>query len=177
MTSEYWREYLGKRVGTYDFRTKRYSLVANELRKLGLTDAQTVCDVGSGMCEFGRYLYKELNWSGQYIPIDGSIDGTDLDNWIPHFRADYFVAIEVLEHLRNPLQFFELLNQYARKGVVITTPNADTLGEAHVLEMDCTHVTPIKRSMLELVANNIYSCSLFNSLDDTLVAISRSPGA
>jgi len=109
MTRDQWRqecnEYLAKRVGTYDFRCRRYDIVIERLNEMGVAEHDVVYDLGAGMAEFGRRLY-DREFYLRYVPVDGCIDGTDLNDWrddpdlIP--PADVFVAIEVMEHLRDP---------------------------------------------------------------------------
>lgn len=170
-----WLDYLTERTGTYEYRTRRYSAVADRLELLGLADGDLVVDVGAGMCEFGRYLYRDRGWSGRYLPVDGAITGINLDTLVlAGFTADFFVAIEILEHLRAPIHVLADMLDHAEKGVVLTTPNTDKLGETFVREMDETHVSPIWQSWLTEDFNNIEleiaELSLFGIEEDTLLA-------
>jgi hypothetical protein len=139
-TRKKWESYLCRRNGTYDFRCIRYAIVAQHLVKLGLKDDDLLVDVGAGRCEFDHFLRTELKWRGRYVPVDGSLDGTDLEHWTPHIEADFFVAIELLEHLLNPFRLIKELEQTAKKGVVITTPNSAVVD---TLAIDHTHRTPL----------------------------------
>ena len=140
--------YLGKRVGTYEFRCRRYNKVYEAMQRIGIPDDATVIDVGAGRGEFGLYLREQRPDSRHlYVPIDGSIDGIELENWEPHHEVDFFVAIEFLEHLKAPGWLLRCMCAHAKRGVIITTPNAAC---TDVLGMDPTHKTPL--SMEELMA-------------------------
>lgn len=169
-----WLGYLTERTGTYEYRTRRYAAVADRLELLGLGDGDLVVDFGAGMCEFGRYLYRDRGWSGRYLPVDGTISGVDLNTLVfGTFTADFFVAIEVLEHLWTPIHVLGDLLDHAEKGVVLTTPNTDALGETFVREMDETHVSPLFRSWLTGdfgIELEVAELSLFGIENDTLLA-------
>jgi hypothetical protein len=111
----------------------------------GLDDSMTIFDVGAGMTEFDYCLRAEYGWRGRYIPIDGGIDGTDIEQWIPHRSAHWFVALELLEHLHNPYECLQRWIDKATVGVVVSTPNPLT---TDVLGMDPTHVTEIHKADL-----------------------------
>jgi len=138
------RDYLDERSGTYEFRCLRFKSVADKLFAMGLKDEMTVIDAGAGVCEFDYYLRTERNWRGMYIPVDGVIDGTNLELWVPRFGPDFITAIEIIEHLRDPHRFLSVLERYARRGAVITTPNPKT---TDVLGMDHTHVSECPEEM------------------------------
>src|SRR3954447_20449205 len=91
--------YLGDRTGKYEWRAIRYRAALDAMRENGLTDSDTIVDVGAGWTEFDYCARAEYHWKGRYIPIDGGIDGTDINYWRPSRRADYFIALEILEHL------------------------------------------------------------------------------
>src|SRR6266568_5097709 len=142
-TEHYFRcnEYLNERKGTYAFRRRRYDAVARRLLALGLQEGDVVVDLGAGRCEFGRYLRLELRQpSLVYLPFDGAIDGIDFDDFIPLVKADWYVAIEVLEHLHDPWTTLDQISRCARRGIVLTTPNSS---EVDTLGMDETHRVPI----------------------------------
>lgn len=138
LNKERWEAYLNERRGTYEFRCQRYSAVAEVMIGGGLHMDDDIVDVGAGRLEFERYM-RSIGWNGRYTPIDGSIDGTDINHWVPG-PATWFVAIELLEHLDNPFRLMIQMSQQAFKGVVITTPNPAVVD---VLAIDPTHVTPI----------------------------------
>lgn len=139
----YWEGYLSERTGTYEFRTIRYAAVLDRLMLMGFHVRDSVCDIGAGRQEFERYL-REQGWQGTYRPVDGSIDGTDLDVWDPtiesHNLVDWAVAIEVIEHLHEPQRMVSIMKAHACKGICLTTPNPET---TDVLAMDRTHVCEI----------------------------------
>lgn len=159
--------YLGKRVGTYEFRCRRYKAVFDEMVIAGFNPDSTVVDVGAGRCEFGLYIRERMPHSRHaYIPIDGAIDGVDLETWEPHLLADYYVAIEVLEHLANPGRLFRAMQRRAARGVILTTPNPET---TDVLGMDETHKTPIGYGMLWAWGCAVKALPLFTRSNDTLI--------
>lgn len=139
-------QYMDDRTGKYEYRAIRYRAAAQEMFRHGLDNTMTVVDVGAGMTEFAYTLMNEFNWRGRYIPVDGAVDGTDLNNWVPRRRAHWFVALEILEHLDRPYEVASLLKEHAHNGVVISTPNPET---TDVLAMDPTHVVEVHRDRLE----------------------------
>lgn len=138
--------YLDERTGKYEYRAIRYRATITAMLYGGLDNTMTVFDIGAGMTEFDYCLRKEFNWRGRYIPIDGGIDGTDLEVWTPPREAHWFVALEILEHLTDPYGLLNRMQAYATKGVVISTPNPET---TDVLGMDPTHRCEIHRADLE----------------------------
>lgn len=133
--------YLGERTGKYEQRATRYRHAIEAMIEQGLDDTMTVFDVGAGMTEFDFTLRAEYGFKGRYIPVDGSIDGTDLATWCPPRRGDWFVALEILEHLHNPYELAARMMLAANVGVVFSTPNPET---TDVLGMDATHVVEIQ---------------------------------
>lgn len=172
LARENWRQdcntYLAQRRGTYAFRTRRYDAVIDELYGLGVMDWDVVYDLGAGMCEFDRRL-REHEFHLRYVPVDGCIDGTDLNEWTPP-AADAFVVIEVIEHLIAPGVLLERLKRQARKGIVLTTPNA---AKVDVLAMDETHRTPFVAADIEVHGFEVTALQLFNDFEDTLLAVWR----
>lgn len=162
-----WLDYLAERTGTYHLRARRYAHVAVWLDQLGLCDGDLILDVGAGYCEFGKYLYGS-GWTGRYLPVDGAIDGTDLDRWTPAASADFIVAIETVEHLENPGRFFDVCEACATRGAVITTPNPDVVD---VLSLDPTHRNEIRREDLEGRGWIVHEAPLFGKNGDTLVGV------
>lgn len=147
-----WEAYRKTRTGNYSFRSRtRYKGVYDALVSLGLKDGNSILDLGAGDCHFGRFCY-ESGWRGTYQPIDATIQGTDLEQWsgiMPKFQTepwDWIVAIEVAEHLLDPLRFIRAMIGSARKGVIITTPNPRVV---NVLDCDPTHVSVISSEQLE----------------------------
>jgi hypothetical protein len=150
---ERWRKYLREcpTYGSAMDRAPEYSIVKKRLDEMGLDHGDTLVDVGAGDCAFDGFLRRD-GWSGQYVPIDGSIQGLDLDSkhWSAEdlacfVPADWYVAIEVLEHCDDWRYPLRLMMERARKGVVITTPNPDVVD---VLAVDPTHRSPVPRAEL-----------------------------
>lgn len=139
--------YMDERTGKYEYRAVRYRRAINAMKFYGLDDSMTIFDVGAGMTEFDYCLRAEFNWRGRYIPIDGGIDGTDLNNWTPPRDAHWFVALELLEHLNNWGGLVQRMQAKATQGIVISTPDPRT---TDVLGMDPTHVVEIQPEYLRL---------------------------
>lgn len=134
-------EYLNGRSGVYEHRAVRYRKAIETMLDKGLEENMTIFDIGAGMTDFDYTLRAEYNWRGRYIPVDGGIDGTDLNYWWPPRSAHWFVALELLEHLTNWRTLLGRMQSYATEGVVVSTPNPRT---TDVLGMDPTHVTAIQ---------------------------------
>lgn len=159
------QEYLGQRRSSYWFRCRRYKAVAEKLIELGLRPTDTLYDLGAGRCDFDYYLRVTKKWRGRYVPVDGSLDGTNLEKWTPP-RADWFVAIEVIEHLMRPLRFLSLLWPHTDKGIVVTTPNPDT---TDVLAMDPTHISAVPMKELLRIGMSAEARSFFGKPKDSIL--------
>lgn len=169
-------QYLDSRTGCYEWRCERYDAAITFLYDAGLTDEHTVVDVGAGWTEFDHRLrashptipngYHD-GWRGRYIPVDACIDGTDLDRWNPPREAEFFVALEVVEHLIQPWRLLCALKRHATKGVVISTPNPET---TNVLGMDSTHRTAVPAYSLEAFGFHVETRSFYGKPDDSLFA-------
>lgn len=164
--------YLNERTGTLEYRFIRYGAVADELFARGMDDSSLLADLGAGAGDFDFYLRSVRGWKGRYLPVDASIDGTDLnDPWIPKVVFDFVTAIELLEHLKIPRH---LVSDVMRRTdvFVATTPNTEQLGRERVVEMDRTHITPLYPS--DLVSMNVASFqvrSFFGRTNDSLLAV------
>ncbi|MGH3921510.1 MAG: hypothetical protein ACRDYX_21730 [Egibacteraceae bacterium] len=158
--------YLAERSGRYEWRRTRYRKAAGHLHERGLDDSDTLVDVAAGWTEFDYCLRHELDWRGRYIPIDGGIDGTDLSSWVPARFAEWFVALEILEHLTNPARLVQVMQAHADKGLVISTPNPAVVD---VMAMDPTHLTPLPAETLARWGLHVEICSLYGQIDDGLL--------
>lgn len=145
---EFWRHYLATcpSYGTPEQRSPEYQLSWEVLRRGGCTDRDLIVDVGCGDQGFDLFLRRIAGYRGQYLGVDGSIDGTELNWWVPTHQAEWFVCLEVLEHLTEPFVLLSEMLRQATKGVVISTPNPDVVD---VIAVDPTHVTPISIGELE----------------------------
>lgn len=171
------KQYLAERRSSYDFRCRRYDRVIRYLETaMGFKakEKPSIVDVGAGTQDFkrrmGDWVHNPLetgHWYGKYIPIDGSIDGTDLNYWVPTLKADYYVCIEVLEHLHNPFRLMDEMVRCAKKGVIITTPNSDVVD---TLSIDSTHVTPLYAFHFEMRGWKTQIHQLFGNPNDSIVA-------
>lgn len=130
----------------YHERKSRYLVAVDRMLRGGLCDRDIVVDIGAGYTELDVCLRVDHAWRGRYVPVDGWIDGTDIEEWTPEFDCDWYAALEILEHLRDPRRLVEELKASAKRGFVITTPNPEVVD---VLAMDPTHVTPLPRGLLE----------------------------
>lgn len=165
-------DYLAERTGTLEYRFQRYAAVADELFARGLDDSKIIADLGAGMGDFAFYLRAVRGFKGRYLPVDGSIDGTNLERgWRPKVDFDFVTAIELLEHLNNPERLLKDMRA-AASVVVITTPNTGALGEDYVRGMDRTHVSPLFDFQLEKWgASKVEIRSFFGKPNDSLLAV------
>lgn len=138
--------YLSDRQGSYEYRAVRYKAAAEWLYRNGLDDSMTVVDVGAGMTEFDYCLRSTYGFRGRYIPIDGGIDGTDLNEWTPPRESHFFVALEILEHLALWSRAVARMQEKATIGIVASTPNPRT---TDVIGMDPTHVVALNPADFE----------------------------
>jgi hypothetical protein len=169
-------DYLEARTGTYDQRCVRYDAAIEAMGAGGLCDFCTVVDVGSGWGECGARLHQTVPHDGshfhraRYIPVDACIDGTDLETWNPPRDADWFVCLEVLEHLANPARLAYAMRAKATRGIVVSTPNPAT---TDVLGMDPTHKTPLPAAFFESLGFVVEERSFYGQPADSLFAVWR----
>lgn len=166
-----WEAYRKTRRGDYAFRSRtRYAGVFTKLKQMGLQDGDSVLDLGAGDCHFGRYLFEQ-GWRGRYWPIDATINGEDL-NGFGVMKNEYVVAVEVVEHLIDPLCFIQQVRESAISGAVITTPNPRVVD---VLACDPTHVSIVTQYQLKALGWSVSLESYFSEQHnpgqlDTLLA-------
>jgi hypothetical protein len=120
----------------------------------GLTDGMTVVDIGAGMTELAYCLMNEYGLRIRYIPVDGGIDGTDLNNWTPKRMAHFYVGLEILEHLQDPYDVARKMRLHSDIGTVFSTPDP---AYCDVLAMDATHTQAIDKSRMEMLGFSIES--------------------
>lgn len=152
-TRQRWHNYLIETptYGTYLERTPEYEVVTTMLSTLGLKDDDLIVDVGAGSCDMDHYLRTAAGWRGKYLPIDGATHGIDFNvkhpyEYLPSSKADFYVCIETLEHLYNPETLVKFMQMRATRGIVVSTPNAESVD---VIAVDSTHVYPIYPHDLE----------------------------
>lgn len=160
-------DYLAARTGNYGWRSVRYHAAIQQMLNHSLTDQMTLVDVGAGWTEFDYCLRAEYHWRGRYIPVDGGIDGTDLETWRPPRAAEWLVGLEIIEHMAFPHRLINVMKDAAAIGVVLSTPNPRT---TDVLGMDPTHKTPIYRSSLEIHGFTVEERSFYGQPEDSLFA-------
>lgn len=131
-------EYMASRTGKYEWRAIRYRKAAQFFHSISLSDEDTVCDLGAGWTEFDYCLRTEFDWRGRYMPLDAGMYPVDLNSWTPNRPVEFFVALEIVEHLHDPERILRLLPEYAHKGIAISVPNPRTVD---VYGMDPTHVS------------------------------------
>jgi hypothetical protein len=163
---QFYNGYLDARTGKYEWRCQRYDAVIRKLYEMGLENGDHIVDVGAGRQEFHTRL-KEWGWKGAYTPLDASIDGIDLEEWTPDRSPDFYVAIEILEHLHTPMQLADLMADDAAKGVAATTPNPYT---TDVLGMDPTHVIEVFPEDFAGLEWNTQISSFYGQEDDSILA-------
>lgn len=181
--------YLEARTGKYEWRRVRYKAALKAIQwpqggmmvgsippgaVQGLSDDDTVFDIGAGWTEFDYCLRVDGASRCRYIPIDGCIDGVDLETWTPLRTAEWFVALELVEHLDNPERLIRTMQDAATKGVVLSTPNPET---TDVLGMDPTHKTEIHRELLFSLGFNVYRKNFYGGTDDSLFAVWYADGS
>jgi len=164
--------YLAARTGRYEWRRTRYRHAAKRLVAGGLSDQDTLVDVGAGWTELDYYLRRELDWRGRYLPVDGAIDGVDLNHWTPPRAASWYVALELIEHLHDAARLVAAMRRAATKGVILSTPNAD---QVDVSAMDPTHVTPVTAALLCNWGLQVEVCCLYGQPADGLIAWAYQP--
>lgn len=162
--------YLTQRTGCYTWRAVRYNAAAIAMKAMGLTDDSLVVDVGSGWTELDFCLRTEHTWRGRYHPVDGMLDGVNLNQWTPPRQADFFVALEVLEHLDDPARLILAMQRYARCGVVVSVPNPRT---TDVLGMDDTHVSVVGPKLLRGCGFTVEERAFYGGHADSLFAVWR----
>lgn len=172
-TTETCDAYLGERTGHYEQRAVRYRHAAEAMIANGLDDTMTVFDIGAGMTEFDYTLRAEYGFKGRYIPVDGGIDGTDLETWCPPRRGDWFVALEIFEHLYEWQALACRMMLAANKGILFSTPNPET---TDVLGMDRTHVVEVQAKQalalgFTVSEQTFYGGRFSNGLPDSLFGI------
>jgi hypothetical protein len=160
--------YLAARTGKYEWRRVRYLATLNALQGRGLADHHTVIDVGAGWTELDVCLRVDGGWRGRYIPVDGCVDGTDLEVWTPWRDADFFVALELLEHLEDPERLARELQRATTSALIVSTPNPAT---TDVLGMDSTHVTPIRAEELAGWGFDVRERSFYGQPADSLFGV------
>lgn len=159
--------YLSQRTGRYEWRCERYDAAIDAMKALGLDDSSTVFDVGAGWTEFGARMV-EHGVKCRYVPVDACIDGVNLDTWTPPRSAEFFVALELLEHLADPERMIRALKNHATKAVIISTPNPATVD---VMAMDATHMWEIYKCMLDSWGFKAEPCSFYGNHEDSLFGV------
>lgn len=140
-----WMKYLTPEqtptYGTYEDRVPEYRLIGAALKVAGLVDDDLIVDVGAGCCDLDHWLRTGMGWRGRYLPVDGAVQGIDLNaGWLPDVPADWYVSTETVEHVYEADRLIAAMQGLASKGVVISTPNADS----HDVRLtDPTHVRPV----------------------------------
>lgn len=166
-TIDFWNTYLDARSGTYEFRCRRFDAVIDRLFAMGMRYEDTIMDVGAGRMEFGRRL-REKGHTGMYVPVDGSIDGCDLNTWHVPTTVHWIVSIETIEHVHDPKRLMRVMQHGSLFGMVVTTPNAAVVD---VMAMDPTHLVPLTTIELKAWGYDAYALSLFlDGPEDTIIA-------
>ncbi len=137
----------------------RYELIVSELKK------GNIIEFGSGTGDLNKYLKR----SGDVIGVDIiDSDNTDIIHNLNKFPypiksnyADNIVAGEIIEHLKNPLEFLIECNRILKSDgrLIITTPNMTGL----------QYLLNIWKNTEESNLNHLYAWNqeLFNELAKT----------
>ena len=168
--------YMAERTGRFEWRAERYRAALDAMQELGLNHNQTVLDIGAGWTELDAVLRTDGRWRGRYIPVDFGVDGTDLETWTSPRSVDFAVALEIIEHLRDPWRLVDELQRTA-PAVIVSVPNPET---TDVLGMDDDHKTVIHRAELEdrgfVVSDRTFYGGFYSAgLPDALLAIWCAP--
>lgn len=139
-------EYMASRAGRYEHRAVRYRAAAEFFTGLQLDDTSTVYDLGAGWTEFDYCLRAEYAWRGRYIPVDAGITEVDLNHWMPERPVEFTAALEIIEHLYDPMRLVCAMQAATTRGIAVSVPNPRTVD---VLGIDETHVAIITPQMLE----------------------------
>lgn len=156
-------EYMHSREGCYEYRSVRYAAAAQAMAssKHGLDNDDTVVDLGAGWTEMDYYLRRDMDWRGRYLPMDYSMTGVDLETWTPPRSFEWFVALEIAEHLHDPARFLSALQDAATHGVVVSVPDPRTVD---VLAIDDTHVTTPGVELLESLGFTVFSKKFYGGV-------------
>lgn len=154
-------DYMASRTGKYEWRAIRYRKAAEYLKTLRLDHADTVCDLGAGWTEFDYCLRTEYSWRGRYMPIEAGLYPIDLNVWEPYRKVEFFVALEIMEHLYDPERLLSILPKYATKGIAISVPNPETVD---VLGIDETHVSIPDRQLFEKLGYDVTEAEFYGGV-------------
>ena len=160
-------DYIATRKGNYAQRSVRYIKALRTMQLYGLNNDDTVCDVGAGATEFDICLRISGLWMGRYWPVDGGLDGVDLEEWKSPQKAEWFVALEVLEHMKYPWTLLRELMYNATRGVILSTPNPRT---TDVMGMDDTHKSVLDSEYLLALGFVVSEEKFYGTVADSLFA-------
>jgi hypothetical protein len=162
-------KYMNSRMGTFEFRAKtRYMKAYCALVSIGLKSEHVLLDIGAGSCQFDHFMRTRFRWMGRYLPVDATLDGTNLNNWKPKAKVDFVVCLETLEHLKVPDRMLRHIRSAAKYGAVVTVPNPDVVD---VLRCDPTHVSVVDPGMLLRHGFEVTPVNCFGKKDDTLLGV------
>lgn len=167
-------EYLRGHASVFFERANRFMACGDRLRHHGLADRDILVDLGAGLTELDYHLRVSYGWRGRYVPVDAWVDGIDLMRWTPPRPVQWLAALEVLEHLDDPRAFVRMMQGCATKGVVVTTPNADSVD---VLAMDPSHKSPLRRSTLEEWGMHTTLHNFYGHYQDGIAGVWTRPAA
>jgi hypothetical protein len=152
----------------YSERKARYQVASDRLHQSGFSDRDTLLDLGAGGTELDYCLRTEHDWRGRYVPVDGWIDGTDLETWTPPHPPAWFAALEIVEHLQDPQRLIKVMKEHARRGFVLTTPNSAVVD---VFAMDSDHVHAFTRTQLQAWGLHTTVHTFYGTPDDGLCGL------
>lgn len=160
--------YINEPRRSFEEKRVRYDAASDLLVDMGLSDVDTVLDIGAGWTEMDYVLRTHVNFMGRYIPVDGGIDGVNVDawDWMPR-QTDYLVALEIVEHLTAPEVFLHKILKSATKGIVLSTPNPQRVD---VLAMDPDHKSSIWGADLQNYGFSVQYQNFYGSNYDGILA-------
>jgi len=133
--------------------------VVEQIYKLLPPGNLRIIDLGCGTFKWSFSNYQIYNCDIKELKRANFIQA-DLNKDFP-FDAEEFdgiVAIELIEHLRNPRHFLKECKRILKRGgfIILTFPNWDSkIGRKTFLSTDSTHITPITEWWIKQIAKEL----------------------
>lgn len=155
--------YVQSRKATYRFRKPRFDDAA---AKLNIQPHSTLLDIGGGNGDFGRAV-SDIGLDCNYINLDGSTTGINLEALTRVGNPDHISCLEVLEHLHHWEHVLDLITHSYAKSAVCSVPNPEAVD---VLRCDPTHVSIVPAWAFTSRGWTVEPRSYFGTTSDTLLA-------
>lgn len=131
--------------------------VFQQLRE-SMDESARVLDVGSGLCLIRQRVPQVVCQDvAPDLPVDLTLPIADL----PGDYADWVTTFDVIEHVLDDVGFAQQLQRLARRGVMLTTPNATVSrceGRHHCREYLPEELTEL---LLPIFPEATYSCRYY----------------